>query len=74
MSFSVQYPPVLTEAGDLTSEVLAKYNQEFQYLYTNHYPMLFSATTGYTHTQATVQSWYAQLTANSIANDYNYQC
>ena len=67
MSFSAQYPPVLTEAGDLTSEVLAKYNQEFQYLYTNLLSALFSATTGHAHTGNGSDG--AQLTATSIAND-----
>lgn len=67
MSFSAQYPPVLTEAGDLTSEVLGKYNQEFQYLYTNLLSTLFSATTGHAHTGNGSDG--AQLTANSIAND-----
>ena len=67
MSFSAQYPPVLTEAGDLTSEVLGKYNQEFQYLYTNLLSALFSETTGHAHTGNGSDG--APLTAGSIAND-----
>ena len=67
MSFSAQYPPVLTEAGDLTSEVLGKYNQEFQYLYTNLLSALFSATTGHAHTGNGSDG--AQLGTTSIASD-----
>lgn len=67
MSFSAQYPPVLTESGDLTSEVLAKYNQEFQYLYTNLLSQLFSATTGHAHTGSGSDG--APLGEGSIAND-----
>ena len=67
MSFSAQYPPVLTAEGDLTSEVLGKYNQEFQYLYTNLLSTLFSATTGHAHTGNGSDG--AQLGEGSIAND-----
>lgn len=67
MSFSAQYPPVLTEAGDLTSEVLGKYNQEFQYLYTNLLSALFSATTGHAHTGNGSDG--AQLGTTSIADN-----
>ena len=67
MSFSAQYPPVLTESGDMTSEVLAKYNQEFQYLYTTLLSQLFSATTGHAHTGSGSDG--AQLGASSIADD-----
>lgn len=67
MSFSAQYPPVLTAEGDLTSAVLAKYNQEFQYLYTNLLSQLFSATTGHAHTGSGSDG--APISALSIAND-----
>lgn len=50
MSFTQQYPPVLTETGDNTSQVLSKYNQEFQYIYTTLLSQLFSASLGHGHT------------------------
>ena len=50
MSFTPQYPPVLTDTGDTTGQVLAKYNQEFQYLYTTLLSQLFSNALGHGHT------------------------
>lgn len=50
MSFTPQYPPVLTETGDNTSEVLAKFNSEFQYIYLTLLSQLFSSALGHGHT------------------------